>query len=434
MAKILSTEDVEPTLLTEFISCKLIPLDKGEDKQGNIGVRPVGVGEVLRRIIGKVVVRAITDEVQEAVGPLQTCTGLKSGIEATVHATKRVWDDPNTEAVLLVDADNAFNRINRRLGVHNIREICPPFHRYLSNTYQSAAKLIVNDGVTTEVLYSDEGCTQGDVAAMAFYALSVKPLTDELREAVDTTKCKQAWYADDANAFGKINEIKLWWDYLSKNGPKYGYFPKPSKTVLIIKNQSLQTLAETVFAETGVQITSEGERHLGAVVGTEEFKVKYVSEKVSKWKSDVAELSNIALDDPQAALSAFTKAMCHRWTFVQRTVDNTSELFIPLEETIREKFIPAIVGRKVSDIERKMISLPVRHGGLGIINPVLSADRELSVSKMVTAELTDLIINQENTLEKYNKQRVKETVKHLKMIKEQGLKQEASDVAGELND
>ena len=124
-------------------------MDKGEDKQGNIGVRPVGVGEVLRRIIGKVVVRAITDEVQEAVGPLQTCTGLKSGIEATVHATKRVWDDPNTEAVLLVDADNAFNRINRRLGVHIIREICPPFHRYLSNTYHSAAKLIVNDGEAT---------------------------------------------------------------------------------------------------------------------------------------------------------------------------------------------------------------------------------------------------------------------------------------------
>jgi hypothetical protein len=45
--------------------------------------------------------------------------------------------------------------------------------------------------------------------------------------------------------------------------------------------------------------------------------VKYVSEKVSKWKSDAAELSNIALDDPQAALSAFTKAMCHRWNFVQ---------------------------------------------------------------------------------------------------------------------
>jgi hypothetical protein len=64
--------------------------------------------------------------------------------------------------------------------------------------------------VTTEVLFSDEGCTQGDVVAMAFYALSVKPLTDELREAVDTTRCKQALYADDANAFGKIEEIRIY--------------------------------------------------------------------------------------------------------------------------------------------------------------------------------------------------------------------------------
>ena len=59
--------------------------------------------------------------------------------------------------------------------------------------------------------------------------------------------------------------MRLWWDTLCKDGPKYGYYPKPSKTVLIVKQQHVQ-LAKHVFEGTGVQITAEGERHLGAVL------------------------------------------------------------------------------------------------------------------------------------------------------------------------
>ena len=73
---------------------------------------------------------------------------------------------------------------------------------------------------------------------------------------------------------------------------------------------------------------------------------------------DVEELSEIALDVPQAALSGYTKSLCHRWTFVMRTIQDTKDLFIPLEKCIRNKFVPAIIGRNVSDLHRKMIALP----------------------------------------------------------------------------
>ena len=118
----------------------------------------------------------IKDDIQEAAGPLQSCAGLKSGIEASIHAVKKAWENPKTEAVLLVDADNAFNRLNRKAALHNIRQLCPPFHRYLSNTYQKSAKLIVNDSYSCDYIYSDEGATQGDVAAMAKYAVGIRPL------------------------------------------------------------------------------------------------------------------------------------------------------------------------------------------------------------------------------------------------------------------
>ena len=43
---------------------RLIPLDKDP------GVRPIGIGEVLRRIVGKVISRHAANEIKEAAGPL----------------------------------------------------------------------------------------------------------------------------------------------------------------------------------------------------------------------------------------------------------------------------------------------------------------------------------------------------------------------------
>ena len=62
-------------------------------------------------------------------------------------------------------------------------------------------------------------------------------------------------------------------------------------------------------------------------------------------------LSKQAQDDPQAAYSAFTKGVSSRWTLFQRTVPDASELFETLENAIRDRLIPALVGREVSDAE-----------------------------------------------------------------------------------
>ena len=88
-----------------------------------------------------------------------------------------------------MDADNAFNRLNRKAALHNIRELCPSFARYLNNTYQNHARLIINDQVSTDYIFSEEGSTQGDVGAMAMYAICVRPLIDILHQNTDIEKC-----------------------------------------------------------------------------------------------------------------------------------------------------------------------------------------------------------------------------------------------------
>ena len=45
---------------------------------------------------------------------------------------------------------------------------------------------------------------------------------------------KQVWYADDGTGAGKIVHLRPFWDSLCQLGPGYGYFPKASKSVLIL--------------------------------------------------------------------------------------------------------------------------------------------------------------------------------------------------------
>ena len=105
--------------------------------------------------------------------------------------------------------------------------------------------------------------------------------------------------------------MRKWWDKLSVMGPKYGYFPLPTKTVLIVKKEH-EEKARKIFDKTGICITTEGERLMGAVIGSYEFKINYVQNKVAKWVQDVETLCEIAKDEPQLAYSSFTKTISHR--------------------------------------------------------------------------------------------------------------------------
>ena len=186
--------------------------------------------------------------------------------------------------------------------------------------------MIVNDSVNSESILSEEGSTQGDVGAMGMYAVGTRPLIDILRNNTDMSKCQQVWYADDSSAAGLLREIRKWWNILNEAGPKFGYYPKPSKTILIVKNEDCLILAEKLFENTGIKITLSGERHLGAVIGSQEYRDQYVHAKINKWIEDVEQLSQIAVDEPQLAYCAYTKALCMRWSFLQIRTQNITLL------------------------------------------------------------------------------------------------------------
>ena len=149
--------------------------------------------------------------------------------------------------------------------------------------------------------------------------------------------------------------------------------------------------AQNLFANSRVNITAERKRHLGAVIGSTEYRDKYVKDLVRDWDNQITILSTIAKTQPQAAYLAFASGFKSKLYFL-RTIPNIRHLLLPVERTIRNKFIPAVTGCHIcSDKERVLISLPTRYGGL--IIPIFheTAEIEFINSSKITLELTALI-------------------------------------------
>jgi hypothetical protein len=380
LARRLTNSIIEWEDIRALMANRLVALDKCP------GVRPIGIGECLRRILGKCLVLATGKDVEEVCNAEQLCTGVQAGIEGAIHAMRDLYDTNvnNGWGMLLVDASNAFNSINRKTALMNARIQWPRCSRFLFNTYKGHSALKVQDA--TELLYSQEGVTQGDPLSMLMYALAVMPLIQSLKEVSDVT---QNWYADDAAAVGKLEDLAHWLRSLMLKGPAYGYFPEPAKSYLIVAPEFVEQ-AKEVFEQFGVNVVS-GQRFLGGFIGNETEKEIHIRKKVANWSANVKRLAEVALSQPQAAFAALTKSLQFEWSYCQRVIPACSELFTPLEDALKDIFLPACIGHEVSHNDRIVFSLPARNGGLGIRNPILTATKAFETSQCATKTVTDAI-------------------------------------------
>ena len=60
-------------------------------------------------------------DIQSSVESVQLCGNQIAGCGAAVHAVKEMFKDEGTQAVLLVDATNDFNCLNRNVALQNIQ-------------------------------------------------------------------------------------------------------------------------------------------------------------------------------------------------------------------------------------------------------------------------------------------------------------------------
>ena len=215
----------------------------------------------------------------------------------------------DTEAVLLIDATNAFNSLNRQVAIRNACHICPSLANIFINTYCKPSELFVGG----EVLWFEEGTTHADPLAMPLYVMVTIPLINHLGRIADV---KQVWYADDAAVAGHLSPIHCWWDNIQSSGPSFGYHANANKMWSICKKQYLSQGSE-LFRDLDVNITALGRSYLGAALDSEEYAAQFVRMKVTEWQEELLQLVKVATTQPHATYAAFIHGFVQKNTFLQ---------------------------------------------------------------------------------------------------------------------
>ena len=137
-----------------------------------------------------------------------------------------------------------------------------------------------------------------------------------------------------------------------------------------------------------VNITTEGQRHLGAVIGSQEFKDQYCREKVLGWKGELEALSEIARSQPHAAYTVFTKGYKSKFTYFMRTIESFEDYVDPIQEAIDDLLLPTVFGQTEplpSDL-RQFVTLTPAQRGLGVPDLRFEAPQSLHSSLLILGQ------------------------------------------------
>ena len=333
----------------------LYPLRK---KDG--GVRPVAVGEVLRRLVAKCFcakLKGRSEKLFVKVG--QVGVGVKGGSEAAVLAVREALQKGNGRKVVLkVDLENAFNSINREKVLEAVRDAFPELEAWYRFCYADPSMLLCEGEVLP--FGSAQGVQQGDPLGPLLFALGLVQGCHALKEGLQKDSLV-VWYLDDGVVVGEPNEIVRAWSIIQVEFSKLGLRLNVSKCEFFAPSGQVPEGLEGVSVVQG-----SGFELLGAPVGDKAFSESYVVERVTKIGKALKNLCLI--DDPQIEMLLLRCCLgLPRFVFALRSVApgdilEAARKFDELVSTVlKERF-----GIFLSEGQEAQARLPVCLGGLGL--------------------------------------------------------------------
>jgi len=231
-----------------------------------------------------------------------------------------------------------------------VRHRWPSSSRFAFNCYQHAAQLLIcHNGCPCSIILSQEGMTQGNPILMVIYSVVLTPLMETVRDAQPTIL--QPWYADSSSFGGTAPTIATAMQMILEKGPTRGYYPEPSKSILIC-NPAVRNTVQAELGEFHFQY-EDGYHHVDGFIGTTEVKAEWLKPQIQQWVRGIKRLTQVAPHFPQTVLAGLTKSLQLEWQYLQHVVPEIGEALAPIELVITDTFLPTILDEP-SDKEQSL--------------------------------------------------------------------------------
>ena len=191
--------------------------------KANADVRPIAIGCVYRRLVGKIAARFGFSQLKDHFYPHQMGVGAPKGAEAIVHTVRnRLQSDleNNTSFFMLkIDFENSFNTVRRDVVLCEMKTLAPRLFLFMWQLYSSSTNLFYGE----QVILSAEGMQQGDPLGPLGFSLAINGLITKLKSDLN------CWYLDDGCLLGRPQDVQDDFETILKNQDNIGLAVNPTK-------------------------------------------------------------------------------------------------------------------------------------------------------------------------------------------------------------
>jgi len=383
-----------PTSIAQWIAgAPLHPLMK---KDG--GVRPIAVGEVIRRLVSRACCAALnTSEFFLELG--QVGVGVKGGAEAAVQAVRLAITPSagvDSLVVLKVDFENAFNAADRLAILKELEFNFPQLVPWFRFCYGNPACLMCQGEVLP--FGSSQGVQQGDPLGPFFFALALRPCCLKLKDVLKDSL--SVWYLDDGTIVGRKEEVLKAWDVIHEEAAKVALRVNAGKCELFATADGVDLID---FPSSIIRCSSQGFDLLGSPIGTPEWCNSYIK---SKRVDKIAKaLHNLCLiNDPQLELTLLRSCLAMpKFAFALRSapapdIDDAAAAFDSLiDATWDERF-----GLSLSPVQKQQLTLPIRLGGSGMTTAADTINAAFLGNIIATAPIVNVLLGRVVALDEFS--------------------------------